>query len=183
MEKITVICPNCRRLLSFPPVAGYQDKMLECPSCHFKAKVNVYQAGTSAKGGHGDDDPTVLPGAKRACADPGSLRVSATGETFALKTGTNIIGRIAQSGTADLKISTDPYMSRQHLRIDVVSGATGMEHRLVEMGSKNVIQLNGSPIGRGDVLRLHFGDRLLLGQTEVVLEETDEETTQTADLR
>lgn len=94
--------------------------------------------------------------------------------------GTNIIGRVAKTGDADLKISTDPYMSRRHLRIDVIEGPMGIEHRLVEIGAKNNILLNGSPINRQDILVLSFGDILVLGQTKVSLEKPtndDEERT------
>ena len=54
----------------------------------------------------------------------------------------------------------------------------GLEHRLVEIGSKNIVLLNGKPIQRNDILNLKFGDRMTLGKTDVYLEETDEEATQ-----
>jgi hypothetical protein len=60
----------------------------------------------------------------------------------------------------------------------VVKTAYGIEHRLVEINSKNIIVLNGKPIQRNDILVLNFGDRLTLGKTDVYLEETDEEATQ-----
>ena len=68
-------------------------------------------------------------------------------------------------------------MSRRHVQIDVVKTPQGIEHHLVEIGSKNIIQLNGSDIKRGDELVLKFGDKLTLGKTEVILEESDEEAT------
>ena len=92
--------------------------------------------------------------------------------------GTNVIGRIAQSGKADIQITNDPYMSRRHLQIDVVKTAHGIEHHLVEINSKNIIVLNGKPIQRNDILNLQFGDKLTLGKTDVYLEETDDEATQ-----
>ena len=71
----------------------------------------------------------------------------------------------------------DPYMSRQHMKINVVNTASGLQHQLVEIGSKNIIKLNDKDISRGDVIVLKFGDKLTLGNTTLILEETDEEAT------
>ena len=90
----------------------------------------------------------------------------------------NVIGRLAQSGNADIQITQDQYMSRRHLQIDVVKTNYGIEHHLVEINSKNIIILNDKPIQRGDILKLKFGDKLRLGRTDIYLEETDDEATQ-----
>ena len=111
-------------------------------------------------------------------SDMGQIRVATTNQRCPLKMGTNVIGRIAQSGKADIQITQDPYMSRRHLQIDVVKTAHGIEHHLVEINSKNIIVLNGKPIQRNDILMLNFGDKLTLGKTDIYLEETDEEATQ-----
>ena len=180
MGKIFLVCPNCRTRLSFPEVPGYQDKIVECPICHFKAKANVYQGGAASKGGQGsDDEATQLPGSMmQQKFDMGHIRVGTTNQRCPLKMGTNVIGRIAQSGKADIQITQDPYMSRRHLQIDVVKTPHGIEHHLVEINSKNIIVLNGKPIQRNDILNLQFGDKLTLGKTDVYLEETDDEATQ-----
>lgn len=185
-EKISIICPNCRAKLSFFGIPGWQEKLVECPQCKFKAKANVYQSGIAAQGGQGADDAsTQLSGDFHSTqySEIGVIKILSTGRCFQLKEGTNVLGRVAKSGTADLKISTDPYMSRRHLQIDVVKTAWGLEHRLVEIDSKNIIVLNGRPIQRGDILKLNFGDRMILGQTEVVFDRprpSDDEATQLA---
>ena len=180
MGKIFLVCPNCRTRLSFPEVPGYQDKIVECPICHFKATASVYQSGAAAKGGQGaDDDATQLPGnMMQQSMDTGQIRVGTTNQRCPLKMGSNVIGRIAKTGKADIQITHDEYMSRRHVQIDVVKGAHGIEHRLVEINSKNIVVLNGSPIQRNDILQLKFGDCLTLGKTDIYLEETDDEATQ-----
>ena len=180
MKKIFLVCPNCRTRLSFPEVKGYQEKIVECPICHFKALANVYMSGKAAQGGSGsNDEATQLPGNMlQSSYDIGQIRVATTGQRCPLKMGKNVIGRIAQSGKADIQITHDEYMSRQKVLIDVVKGAHGLEHRLVEIGSKNIVLLNGKPIQRNDILNLKFGDCMTLGKTDVYLEETDEEATQ-----
>lgn len=183
-EKISIVCPNCRAKLSFIGIPNWQDKLVECPQCHFKARANVYQCGILVQGGQkADANATQMPDYCRSKQNlvVGVIKVLSTGRCFQLKEGTNVLGRVAKSGTADLKISSDPYMSRRHLQIDVVKTSHGLEHRLVEIDSKNIIILNGRPIQRGDVLKLTFGDRMILGQTEVLFDQpkpSDEEATQ-----
>lgn len=181
MSKVFIVCPECHQQLSFSEVPGWRNMLVECPKCHFKAKANVYQLGAQARGAQGADEmPTQLVVPPATTFDVGQIRVVATNEVQWLKPGTNIIGRRAQTGTADIKISTDMYMSRRHVRIDVVKKPTGYEHHLVEINSKNIVKLNGKPINRGDILKIKFGDRLTLGTTDIILESSDDEATRLA---
>lgn len=178
MGKVFIVCPECHQQLSFMEIPGWRDKLVECPKCHFKAKACVYQVGAQMRGGQGSDDmPTQLVIPPSATTVTGQIRVSFTGEVQWLKEGCNIIGRRAETGTADIKISTDMYMSRRHVEIDVVRKGHGYEHRLVEINSKNIVKLNGKPINRGDVLVLKFGDKLTLGTTEIILESSEADAT------
>lgn len=179
-EKISIVCPHCRAKLSFMTVAGWQEKFVVCPHCHFKDKANAYQqyAPVQNSGAAINDSDTQLASGlypSMSASQVGVIKVLETGRCHQLQMGTNIIGRVAKTGDADLKISTDPCMSRRHLRIDVVEGPLGIEHRLVEIGAKNNILLNGSPINRQDILVLSFGDILVLGQTKVSLEKPTNE--------
>lgn len=178
MGKICLVCPSCRTKLSFNEIPGYQEKIIQCPHCQYKAKASVYQSGCAAFGGHGASDDATEISMQAKSYDAGQIRVVGGEQTCQLKVGTNVIGRIAKSGTADIQITHDEYMSRRHLQIDVVKTPYGYEHRLVEINSKNLIVLNGKQIERGDILKLTFGDRMVLGKTEVVFEETDGEATQ-----
>ena len=181
MGKIFIVCPECHQQLSFNEVPGYQNMVVECPKCHFKANASVYQSGLQARGAQGADDmPTQLVMPPRSATTIGQIRVKSTNEIQYLKAGKNIIGRRAQTGTADIKISTDMYMSRQHVMIDVVKKSVGYEHRLVEINSKNIVKLNGKPINRGDILLLKFGDTMTLGMTDIILESNDDEATRLA---
>ena len=186
MESILVTCPNCRTRLSVKNEPGVQEKILGCPICKYKAKVSLYMMGQTGGGGQGaSDDPTQLPAhlGHQVKNDIGQMRVIQTGQICELRMGSQVLGRLATSGTADLQIGSDTYkdmyMSRRHVQIDVVKNAQGgVEHHLVEIGSKNIIKLNGKDIQRGDELVLEFGDKLTLGETDIILEETDEEATE-----
>lgn len=178
MGKIYIVCPECRRQLSFNEVPGYQNMVVECPKCHFKANVSVYQSGGNARGGHGNDETaTLLVAPPSRPLTPGQICVKNTGDIHRLKVGQNVIGRRAKSGDADIQIAGDMYMSRRHVIIDVVKKENGYEHRLVEINSKNIVKLNGNAINRGDILLLRFGDRLTLGSTDICIEACDDEAT------
>lgn len=172
MGKVVIVCPECSQRLSFNEVPGYQNLIVQCPKCKFKANVSVYRSGSAATGGQGaDDSPTVLIGQNAAPGtDAGQIRVLTTGEVQWLKPGSNVIGRRAATGTADIQISNDRFMSRRHVQIDVVPRNGGFAHHLVEINSKNAVRLNGRPVGRGDVLVLKYGDKIILGATEIILE-------------
>lgn len=181
MGKIKLTCPSCHQVVSFEEVPGYRDKLIKCPKCGHQAKAAVYLAGSLGQGAQGADEmPTQLVIPPKTASFIGQIRVKATNEVQFLKEGTNIIGRRAQSGTADIKISTDMYMSRRHVQIDVIKKPTGYEHRLIEINSKNIVKLNGKPINRGDILIMKFGDTLTLGTTEIVFESGDDEATRLA---
>lgn len=178
MGRIFITCPECRQHLSFEEVPGYQNMVVECPKCHFKANASVYQSGALARGGQGADDmPTQLVFAPSTSVDVGQIRVLSTDEVQYLKVGSQVIGRRAETGTADIKISNDRYMSRRHIQIDVIKKGFGYEHRLIEIGSTNLPKLNGTELQRGDILKLKFGDVLTLGNTEIRLESNSDEAT------
>lgn len=172
MGKVNLICPNCRTRLSFGEVPGWTEKMILCPQCGHKAKASVYLNSAASGGRCSREDETEI-GQKITNFDAGQIRVVKSGQICPLKMGENVIGRIASSGRADIQITHDEYMSRRHLQIDVVKTPNGCEHHLVEINSTNIVILNGKQIGRGDVLRLKFGDRMTLGKTEVIFEETE----------
>ena len=181
MGKIHIVCPECGQKLSFTEVPGYQNMIVECPKCHFKANASVYQSGEKARGAYGADDvATQLAFAPGSTLDIGQIRVLSTNEIQWLREGSNVIGRRAQSGNADIKISNDPYMSRRHVQVDVIKKPVGYEHHLVEIGSTNIIKLNGKPINRGEILPLKFGDILTLGTTDIIFESNSNEATRIA---
>lgn len=201
MEMIKVTCPGCGRRIKLPDMAGLANAGVECPHCHYKATGAVFLNGAGNIPNEGgihngrpypaplgvdektrlrDERPTEL---LTQAAGPSlcALRVVATGEMCNLREGSNVIGRHCSTGTADIQIGNDMYMSRRHAQIDVVPRGCAFEYHLVEINSTNIIKLNGQPITRGDVLILSPGDTLTLGTTEVKLEAVDNERTRMFD--
>lgn len=177
MGKIFIKCPQCGQELSFQEIPGYQSMIVECPKCNFKATAGVYLESQRKKVKKTITElPTELNLPLEYKNSIGKLKVRNTGEFFYLQEGTNIIGRKAESSIANIKIASDPFMSRQHARIDVLNNENGIEHRLIEINSKNIVELNGKAIKRGDILILKNGDILTLGKTVVTLEIENSET-------
>lgn len=178
MSRIVITCPECRQQLSFEEVPGYKNMVVECPKCHFKANVSVYQSEAQSRGGQeADEMATQLVFAPSTSVDVGQIRVLSTDEVQYLKVGSQVIGRRAETGNADIKISNDRYMSRRHVQIDVIKKGFGYEHRLIEIGSTNLPKLNGIELQRGDILKMKFGDVLTLGNTNIRLESNSDEAT------
>lgn len=182
MARITIFCPECKQRLAFDERPGYQDMLVQCPKCGFKARVNVYMAGPkgpssplSAGGDHETETQIFMPPA--SASSLGQIRVISTGEIQYLKSGNNIIGRRAKSGTADIKISTDMTMSRRHIDLRVVPKGNGYEHLLVALPTPNPPKINGRPVQEGDVIKLRFGDTITLGSTDIKLESNDDDAT------
>lgn len=174
-EIVKVVCPQCHSVLSFKNVPNIEQKLIVCPKCHFQATVNVYRSGSAGTGGYGQSEDTLPPGfASQKALLVGRLRLEGSSHVFNLKVGQNVIGRIAETGTADIKLCDDEYMSRQHIRIDVIKKETGVEHRLVEINSKNPVILNGYPIPRSEIVLLNWGDQLILGKTAVIFEKPED---------
>lgn len=183
MAKITIICPSCRNKLSFTEVSGYRDMLVTCPVCGYKAKAGVFMSsGINSCGTNTGGAPTeLLNSDKPRQTGTAYIRLVAGGRKFPLAKGHNIIGRKATTGNADIQIEGDMYMSRSHVRIDVIPEIG--EYRLVEISSKNIVQLNNKPLNRGDIVLLHSGDRLIFGKTEVIFELADNDATQLLDIR
>lgn len=170
MEKIKITCPNCRSALSIANVPGISEKMLSCPVCRFRAKVSVYQQQAMSRGPQTTDDeePTQVNFGSMDDRTIGSLFMGA--KEFSLHKGQNTIGRKAKSGHAEVQISDDRYMSRQHAVITIKEGGSGLEHHLQPTNPKNPIKVNGQLLQNADVVVLQWGDRLTFGHTELVFD-------------
>ena len=173
---VKLVCPQCKTHLSFELGSDMGNKLIVCPKCRFRATVGVYLSGAAGTGGKGTvEDMFAAKQLNVEATVPGCLRLQQTGKIFLLKSGINVIGRIAKSGNADIQLSEDVYMSRRHIEIHTQQTATGWEYRLVEINSKNEVLLNGCPLSRGETVVLKFGDTLVLGKTDVLFDRQEDE--------
>lgn len=205
METRQVLCPNCGCRLSYMLQPGIENKILVCPHCKNKAKVSEYPPYTPpteevlppppSKDDRGlltiDDGSgaTVLIDGP-INHDPGQFHIRQTGQFCPLRRGRIVVGRLAKSKVADLQIGNDnyndQYMSRLHIDLFVERASNGsLRHAVREHVDEktgrtpgNGTKINGRPMTKGELAILNFGDVITLGQTELVLEHTDEEATQ-----
>lgn len=93
-----------------------------------------------------------------------------TGEKYSLAVGANIVGRQHPTSQATLQIVTnDGYMSRQHMKIEVIPTSNGrMEYRASDNNSTNRLTTNGQLMAPGDIVILKSGDRITIGHTDLV---------------
>ncbi|MCQ2254429.1 MAG: FHA domain-containing protein [Bacteroidaceae bacterium] len=168
---IKVTCPTCKAVLTIPYYAGIEDRMLKCSICGHRSKVSVFIEAAMPKNTAPvtDDDTETALTFKKEDRTIGSLYVGRT--EYPLVKGVNTAGRNAPTCEASIKLDvTDKYMSRVQVRITVKEGGSGLEHHIESLNDRNLVKVNGNNVGIGEVLCLSWGDKLLMGSTEVLFQ-------------
>jgi hypothetical protein len=158
----TITCPKCKctevanKYMDKPPVASGTEK----EETEVRTRT---QTSTQMNGGK-----IYMPG-KLELVDGGDCWNGSRSESITLKRGTNTLGRTSPNSSSSIQLpTTDPYMSKNHLIIDVVMKPDStFEHRLSDNRSMNGTFLNDIRIEQGDVIILSPGDTLRLGHTTV----------------
>lgn len=156
-DTIKIKCPECGAVLT----AIYQSKVkvVKCPVCkqtHLFAEFKTWQPivaeGTDTN--YEQNNETL-----------GELIDLTTGKTYRLSSGVNTIGRKAKTSTATVQIeTTDGYMSRVHAEIKYENGF----HFFRILSDKNEPIVNGQLVTKADSLILQGGERIKLGNTELL---------------
>ena len=160
-EMKNVFCPSCKKSLKIgKDIKG----SITCPVCKKSADASSFLSEMTndvEKGGtaHNDEVAMLYRVGKLVC-------VSETGE-YELKRGANSIGRLHQSSTASIQISTsDDFMSRNHAGIDVVMNSNStFSHILFDNLSRNGTFHNGNRLEQHDRIYLKSCDVIRLGHT------------------
>lgn len=94
-------------------------------------------------------------------------------QTYSLKKGKNIIGRKSESKPCDVAINTsDKFMSRNHLAIEISHGINGLDYLVYDVTSTNGTFINANEdrkLGQSDKVYLRDGDTIQAGRTKMVL--------------
>lgn len=181
-EKIKITCPQCKSTLSVNKSPGIENKVLTCPVCKYKATIGSYVNNALNVQVPSCDAPTEVGNSKpnkepQKTEVPVCLKVN--GVMYPLKVGSNSVGRKAKSGTADIQIEGDKYMSRSQGIFYVEKTVNGFIYKYQELGAANHSVISGVVLEDGDVVAIKVGDVLLMGDTSVQLcESYDEESTQ-----
>ena len=82
----------------------------------------------------------------------------------------NTVGRRSQHKPATVMLNVeDPYMSRQHIAINVTRLTDGTTRATVRNHqNKNATQVAGVPLNKGDEVVLNNGTTIKMGDTEII---------------
>ena len=168
-ETLKIKCPNCGAVLTIRNMEGLENKSVTCPVCKKQSRYIDFKhpAPTPPPA---EEDRTMLGG----CLDtptpqaerPGALVDEATGKTYPLSAGLNMIGRKAMSSDANVQIDTaDRTMSRKHCAIEAkpAQGKPGYFHYLSNAENKNATYVGTQKLLDGDRIVLQGGEKIRMG--------------------
>jgi uncharacterized protein YbaR (Trm112 family) len=191
METKRIKCPKCQCLLDVRNSKDEAVKIITCPQCHTQLQVifkkqsptpsggkTIYVSGGGEKGGTIDggnppeDGVTILPPSSPSSQSKRPHLVFQN-QSYALAPGVNTVGRKASTSTATVQIATsDRYMSRSHVRINVVNLPDGsIKATLSNDRNKNITSVKGQPLQDGDEIILSNGDDIKMGDTLLIYKE------------
>lgn len=175
VQTARIKCPSCGVELDVKNSTGVTVKKIVCPSCgtsldvHFK-QPNPHQSPPKNEGDTIIDFPTGQIGKlcyKTRCYD--------------LQIGRNTVGRKAASSTATIQIdSTDKYLSRSHIVIEVTRLHNGSIHTTLSNDrNKNPTYVGSQQVMPSDRIVLNNGDTIKMGQTTLTFVMDDDSDTTT----
>lgn len=178
---VKIKCPNCGVQLTVKYFEGIEAKTVTCPVCK---KANLFSnykkvVPNNKPQSQTEDDATrpaytmrkdekTTPG-QTPTGGIGRLIMEDTGKSYQLTPGLNIVGRKAQTSTANIQLDTDDRtMSRSHCAIEVKKLSNGSYiHYLSNAKNKNATYINGQQLEDGDRIVLQGGEKIQMGDSNV----------------
>lgn len=167
MESLNVKCPHCGAVLSIK-VNSYEasaEKILSCAVCKTKNKLRDYKIYVKKE----QSDETHFQFAMKE--DVGKITDIATKKEYALREGSNTIGRKTYNSESKASLpidTTDMGMSRLHASLDVMKGSDGKYHVFISnLSNKNATYINGELLENDDKIGLKDGDIIKTSKTEL----------------
>lgn len=159
-------CPQCKAVLLVKNPTNDKIKFITCPQCKASLQVRFDTPPTPTASTTNDDSKTV--------ADPSAQHkhnyaLTCQGITYRLQQGVNTIGRRDTHSTASVQVDTaDPYMSRNHAVIRVITLSNGGTRAAISNSkNKNATLVNGVTLQPSDELYLKASDTLTMGKTKL----------------
>lgn len=159
-----VKCPQCQAVLLVKNPTDDKIKFITCPQCKASLQVRFDVAPAPTAPPAGDTSKTVYA---PSALHKHSYALTCQGVTYRLQPGVNTIGRKDTRSTASIQMdTTDPYMSRNHavIRVITLSGG-GTRAAISNSRNKNATRINDTTLQPGDELYLNAGDTITMGQT------------------
>lgn len=180
MQVIKITCPSCGRqyTLKTGNAQSLAGRQFKCKHCGSMVSFNRVLGGAANPATANSAMHTHIAGGVQQAGGKTTvhgvgqkitLRVDSTGRTFSVGSGLYIMGRECSDTKATLPIAPDPYMSRQHARLQVMITPVTTQCLLIPLNSQNVIFINDRMVPAGQQVILKNGDRILLGMTTVTI--------------
>lgn len=165
-------CPSCKYKAPFKQVidyslhAGESVTKADVPETAVVDNTEKTRIATNMVG----DKTMLVPGLQQKKA---SLQISykgvGMGSVALPPTGNFILGRRSSDSKAQVKIAPDMTMSRMHAAMRVMKGPDGgPSYQITTIKSDNPVYVNGQEIGKGKICVLKNGDKIRLGETDLV---------------
>ena len=160
-EKI-VSCGKCGQKLKIPNKNNEAARHIQCPVCHNGIFVSFIEEATiESETVYG---PAPIPGDNVNSSSCPYLFYN--GMKHFLEKEVMVIGRKAQTSTADIQIATsDMYMGRHHAVITKIGNDTCT---LKAKDAKNGLSVNDIALGANDEVNLLDGAEIKMGNTKMV---------------
>lgn len=97
------------------------------------------------------------------------LNILNTGDRIAIGEGQYTIGRRSSDSTANVQLAPDPYMSRLHAKMAAKLVGNKWIVQVCSLKSSNPVFLNGQPCLVSKPYTLRTGDKLQMGNTQIVI--------------
>ena len=164
-KKETIQCPSCGLVMAINFSPAVLQKTLVCPNCHTSRKVAEYLLYREPTKKNNEGSTQVV---RNALPKQAQLTDLSTGRSYSLQQGKNTLGRKAGTSDATIQIeTTDSFMSRNHIGIDVENQNGGIYCVLYNTRNRNKTLVNGNRVEEGDRIELQNGTIITLGNTQL----------------
>jgi len=164
-KKETIQCPSCGLVMAINFSPAVLQKTLVCPNCHTSRKVAEYLLYREPTKKNNEGSTQVV---RNALPKQAQLTDLSTGRSYSLQQGKNTLGRKAATSDATVQIeTTDSFMSRNHIGIDVENQNGGIYCVLYNTRNRNKTLVNGNRVEEGDRIELQNGTIITLGNTQL----------------
>ena len=162
-EKI-ITCSGCKKKLKIPNKHNEAARQVKCPVCQNVLYVNFISNDTESGNGSTVYGPPVNGSGKD------NPYLIFDGHKYFLEKNVSVVGRKANTSTADIQIETnDRYMGRHHAVITKRTDQIGnFTCTLKSKDAKNGLCVNGIEILPNDEVNLLDGASIKMGNTTVV---------------
>lgn len=167
-------CPKCKYKAPFSEVLNQSSlPKAESDELATKVAVNLNLNNEATKVVNFSDKTLLVPGLQQQSNKSAVLQIIykgvSLGKVTLPKSGNFNLGRRSSDSSAQIKIAPDMTMSRVHAAMRTMKGNDGrMMYQITTIKPSNPVYVNGIMIERGKICVLKTGDKIRLGETDLI---------------